>query len=63
MADTSETAAELRLSRVKALGERDLVALVTYLLARYPDTFPELLDDALSTVSPGGPAGTSASDS
>jgi hypothetical protein len=63
MADTSETAAELRLSRVKALDERDLVSLVTYLLARYPDTFPDLLDDALSTVSPGGAGGTSASDS
>jgi hypothetical protein len=63
MADTSETAAELRLSRVKALDERDLVSLVTYLLARYPDTFPELLDDALSTVSPGGARGTPASDS
>jgi len=25
---------------------------VTYLLARYPDTFPPLLDDALSSVSP-----------
>jgi hypothetical protein len=24
----------------------------TYLLARYPDTFPALLDDALSSVSP-----------
>ena len=53
MADTSEAAAELRLARVKALNERDLVSLVTYLLARYPDTFPELLDDALGTVSPG----------
>jgi hypothetical protein len=63
MADTSETAAELRLSRVKALDERDLVSLVTYLLARYPDTFPDLLDDALSTVSPGGTGSKSASDS
>ena len=26
--------------------------VVTYLLARYPDTFPALLDDALSSVSP-----------
>jgi len=34
-------------------SERDLVGLVTYLLARHPDTFPELLDDALSTISPG----------
>jgi hypothetical protein len=53
MADTSETAAELRLTRLKALSQRDLVALVTYLLARHPDTFPGLLDDALSTISPG----------
>jgi hypothetical protein len=53
VADTSETAAELRLTRVKALGARDLVALVTYLLARHPDTFPGMLDDALSTISPG----------
>jgi hypothetical protein len=56
MADTSEAAAELRMSRVKSLSERDLVALVTYLLARYPDTFPDLLEDALSTISPGGGA-------
>jgi hypothetical protein len=57
MADTSEAAAELRLSRIKSLSERDLVALVTYLLARYPDTFPDLLEDGLSTISPGGAAG------
>jgi hypothetical protein len=63
MADTSEAAAELRLARVKALNERDLVSLVTYLLARYPDSFPDLLDDALSTVSPGSAQGTSAADS
>ncbi len=25
---------------------------MTYLLAKHPDTFPPLLDDALSTVSP-----------
>jgi hypothetical protein len=25
---------------------------VTYLLAKYPDTFPPMLDDALSAVSP-----------
>jgi hypothetical protein len=25
---------------------------MTYLLARYPDTFPAMLDDALSTLSP-----------
>jgi hypothetical protein len=49
MADDSlEATAELRLSRVKALSDRDHVALVTYLLARYPDTFPKMLDDALS---------------
>jgi hypothetical protein len=29
------------------------VALVTYLLARHPETFPAMLDDALSTISPG----------
>jgi hypothetical protein len=47
-----ETAAELRLTRVRALENKDLVAAVTYLLARYPDTFPAMLDDALSSVSP-----------
>ena len=26
--------------------------MVTYLLAGYPDTFPAMLDDALSSVSP-----------
>ncbi len=59
MADTEsnsrEAAAELRIARVRALENRDLVAVVTYLLARYPDTFPELLDDALSSVSPKAP--------
>jgi hypothetical protein len=50
--DTHETAAKLRISRVKALSNQDAVALVTYLLARYPDTFPAMLDDALSSVSP-----------
>ena len=49
MADTHEEAAELRISRVKALDEQNLVGLVTYLLARYPGTFPEMLDDALSS--------------
>jgi hypothetical protein len=48
MADTSESAAELRISRVKALDERNLIAIVTYMLARYPDTFPAMLDDALA---------------
>ena len=50
--DTHETAAELRITRVRALNNKDLVAVVTYLLARYPDTFPPMLDDALSSVSP-----------
>jgi hypothetical protein len=54
-ADTAEAEAELRISRVKALQARDLVAAVTYLLARYPDTFPPMLDDALSSVSPRQP--------
>ena len=56
MADSSEasldTEAELRISRIQALSEKDLVAVVTYLLARHPDTFPPMLDDALSSVSP-----------
>jgi len=57
MADeTSEATAELRLARVKALSDRDHVALVTYLLARYPDTFPKMLDDALSAVTADGNA-------
>jgi hypothetical protein len=47
-----ETTAKLRITRVKALSNQDLVAVVTYLLARYPDTFPPLLDDALSSISP-----------
>ncbi len=51
MAD-SEAAAELRITRVKALDERNLVAVVIYMLAKYPDTFPAMLDDALSTISP-----------
>jgi hypothetical protein len=51
-ADTHETEAELRLSRVEALNGSDLVSVVTYLLAKHPDTFPPMLDDALSAVSP-----------
>jgi hypothetical protein len=51
--DTHEAEAELRISRVKALSSTDLVGVVTYLLARYPETFPPMLDDALSSVSPG----------
>jgi hypothetical protein len=53
MADSSETTAKLRLTRVKALSDRDHVALVTYLLARYPETFPKMLDDALSALGSG----------
>jgi hypothetical protein len=51
MAET-EAAAELRIARVKALDEQNLVAVVTYMLAKYPETFPDMLDDALSTISP-----------
>jgi hypothetical protein len=50
--NTHEAAAKLRITRVKALNNQDVVAVVTYLLARYPDTFPAMLDDALSSVSP-----------
>ena len=56
MADTEtnprDAAAELRITRVSALSNHDLIAVVTYLLAKYPDTFPPLLDDAMSSVSP-----------
>jgi hypothetical protein len=51
-ADTHETEAELRLSRVQALNGPDLVSVVTFLLAKHPDTFPAMLDDALSSASP-----------
>ena len=50
--DTHVAEAELRISRVKALSTADLLGVMTYLLAKYPDTFPEMLDDALSSVSP-----------
>lgn len=50
--DTSKTEAELRIARVQALSNGDLMGVVTYLLAKYPDTFPGMLDDALSSVSP-----------
>jgi hypothetical protein len=53
----SEAAAELRITRVKALSNQDVVAVLTYLLARHPDTFPPMLDDALSTLSPKQGAG------
>ena len=49
---THEADAELRISRVKALRDSDLLGVMTYLLAKYPDTFPGMLDDALSSVSP-----------
>jgi hypothetical protein len=49
---THEADAELRISRVKALSGSDLLSVVTYLLAKYPDTFPAMLDDALSSFSP-----------
>ena len=49
---THKTEAELRISRVKALSNADLLGVMTYLLAKYPDTFPAMLDDALSSVSP-----------
>ena len=52
--DVHETAAELRITRVSALDHHDLVGLMTYLLAKHPDTFPPMLDDALSSVSPKG---------
>ena len=42
----------MRLSRVEALNGSDLVSVVTYLLAKHPDTFPPMLDDALSAISP-----------
>ena len=50
--DTHKTEAELRIARVQALSNADLLGVVTYLLAKYPDTFPGMLDDALSSVSP-----------
>jgi len=50
--DTHETEAELRIARVKALSDQDTLTVVTYLLAKYPEVFPGMLDDALSSVSP-----------
>jgi hypothetical protein len=47
-----EAAAKLRIARVQALSNQDFVAAMTYLLATYPETFPGMLDDALSSVSP-----------
>ena len=54
MADTSENAASLRVARLQSLSSEDRLHLLTYLLAKYPDSFSEMLDDALSTISPGG---------
>ena len=50
--DTHESEAELRISRVKALSGSDLLGVMTYLMAKYPDSFPAMLDDALSSFSP-----------
>ena len=56
MADTEsrpcEAAAGLPVTRILALSGQDLLSAATCLLARYPDTFPPPLDDALSSVSP-----------
>ena len=49
--DSAKAGAEPRIPRVKAL-RRNLVTILSYLLARYPDTFPAMLDDAPSTLSP-----------
>jgi hypothetical protein len=46
------SAAKLRRTRARVLNNQDIVAVVTSLLASYPDTFPAMLDDALSSVSP-----------
>ena len=54
MADTTETAASLRVTRVTALSGEDRLHLLTYLLAKYPDSFSEMLDEALTAVSSGG---------
>ena len=53
MADTSENAASLRVARLQALSSEDRLHLLTYLLAKYPDSFSEMLDDALSAISTG----------
>jgi len=49
---THGSEAELRIARVTALSDADLLGVMTYLLAKHPDTFPGMLDDALSAVSP-----------
>jgi hypothetical protein len=58
MSDTSETAASLRVARVTALGSEDRLHLLTYLLAKYPDSFSAMLDEALSAVTPGRTPGS-----
>jgi hypothetical protein len=40
------------MSRVSRRRPEAANAAWTYMLARYPDTFPAMLDDALSTLSP-----------
>jgi hypothetical protein len=57
MADTSESAASLRVARLTALSSDDRLHLLTYLLAKYPDSFSEMLDEALTAVSPGRATG------
>jgi hypothetical protein len=57
MADTSESAASLRVARLTALSSEDRLHLLTYLLAKYPDSFSEMLDEALTAVTAGRPAG------
>ena len=42
----------LRITRVKALSNQDVIAVVTCLLARYPDRLLAMLADAPSSVSP-----------
>ena len=53
MADTSENAASLRVTRVTALTSEDRLHVLTYLLAKYPDSFSGMLDEALSAVGSG----------
>lgn len=53
MADTTETAASLRVARVTALSSEDRLHVLTYLLAKYPDNFAEMLDEALTAITPG----------
>ena len=52
MADSTEAAAELRISRVKAPGGRSLAAVVPGMPARCPGSVPAMVDGALSTLSP-----------